>query len=83
MIVYSLLLGLSYLLGWLHFTLILMIFLRHQLFLQVSIHLRENVETALDLFSILMNFLRCLLEGLVVGQEISQFRDVFLLFEAE
>ena len=61
----------GYLLGWLHLTLVLMVLLWQQLIFKVFIKLPENAEPTLDLLRILMNFLCGLLEGLVVGQEVS------------
>lgn len=72
----------GYLLGWLHLPLVLMILLWQQLIFEVFVKLAEDAESTLDLLRVLMNFLCGLLEGLVVGQEVSQLGYVLLFLKA-
>jgi hypothetical protein len=72
----------GYLLGWLNLPLILMVLLGQELIFEVFVKLPEDAESTLDLLTVLMYFLCRLLEGLVVGQEVGQLGNVFLILKA-
>lgn len=81
MTIYRLLLLLRNLFRRFNCALVLMIFIRHELFFKVCVHFREDVESSFDLFGVLVYFLCSLFKSLVVSEEISEFADVLLLFE--